>query len=159
MALLQEDELCRALAPRIRVFAQRRWFDAAAVEDFVQESLLAVLQAVREGRVPGGDVQAFALMTCRGRMLDVARTRARREKLLEKLPAAKVIEPGSSNEVLVKLLPKLERRQQRVLIETFLDGRQSAEIGERMGMSEANVRVLRHRAISTLRGWLKGGEA
>jgi RNA polymerase sigma-70 factor (ECF subfamily) len=155
---VDEADVCRALGPRIRLFAQRRLAAADAVEDFVQETLLAVLQARREGRVVDADLTAFALTTCRGRILDTHRTHQRRAALLDALPEA-AGNAGLMTELVVlgQLLPQLETRLRRVLLETFMEGRQSAEIAERMGLTEANVRVLRHRALVALRERL-GGE-
>jgi RNA polymerase sigma-70 factor (ECF subfamily) len=47
-------------------------------------------------------------------------------------------------------LERLDKRARAVIIATFIDERDAEEIGRSMGLSAANVRVIRHRALAAL---------
>ena len=48
-----EDQLLARVAPSVRVYARRRQSSHADVEEFVQDALLLVLNALRDGKVSG----------------------------------------------------------------------------------------------------------
>lgn len=48
-------------------------------------------------------------------------------------------------------MQNLKERDRTVVVMTFYDERTSAEVAGFLGVSEANVRVIRHRAIHQLR--------
>ena len=52
---------------------------------------------------------------------------------------------------LARCVQALRERERTVVVMTFYDDHTSAESGRALGISEANVRVIRHRAIRQLR--------
>ena len=50
----------------------------------------------------------------------------------------------------------LKERDRSVVTLTFYDDRAGSEVARFLGVSEANVRVIRHRAIRQLRGCMEG---
>jgi RNA polymerase sigma-70 factor (ECF subfamily) len=52
---------------------------------------------------------------------------------------------------LARCVQALKERERSVIVMSFYDERTSAESARSLGLSEANVRVIRHRAIRQLR--------
>jgi RNA polymerase sigma-70 factor (ECF subfamily) len=54
-------------------------------------------------------------------------------------------------------LDRLPERERAVLVMSFYDDQPSETVGERLGLSAGNVRVIRHRGIDKLRRCVDGG--
>jgi RNA polymerase sigma-70 factor (ECF subfamily) len=81
---------------------------------------------------------------------------SRKEMLLEEfgadLPAASAPPtPLLDGERLLQCLRNLKERERSVVVMTFYDERSGSDVAGFLGVSEANVRVIRHRAIQRLR--------
>jgi RNA polymerase sigma-70 factor (ECF subfamily) len=88
---------------------------------------------------------------------------SRKAELLEQfganLPeASPPPEPRLDGERLLECLRNLKERERSVVVMTFYDERSGSDVAGFLGVSEANVRVIRHRAIHRLRECL-GAEA
>jgi RNA polymerase sigma-70 factor (ECF subfamily) len=89
-------------------------------------------------------------------VLDLRRGAQRRARLLEQfgadlLPQAEPSPPELDREQLTRCLQTLRERERTVVVMTFYDERTGADVAGFLGVSEANVRVIRHRAIHQLR--------
>ena len=89
-------------------------------------------------------------------VLDLRRGAQRRARLLERFGAdqllpAPVPESQFDYEQLARCMEALRERDRTVVVMTFYDERTSADLAGFLGLSEANVRVIRHRAIHQLR--------
>lgn len=156
-----EAEVCRDLATRIRLFARRRIPDRDAVEDFVQDTVIIVLEALREGRIATeAELGAFAYSTCRFRISDANRTTHRRRELLDRnlLDATRPSDPVDLA-ILRQCIGTLDGRAQRVVYESFFGPHGSEAIAALLGTTDANVRVVRHRALARLRDCVESKEA
>ena len=155
-----EAELCRRLAPRVRLYGLKHLRDAQAAADLVQQVLLVTLQRLRAGELRHPEhVVSFVLGTSRMTVLDLRRGGARRERLLNRLyeePAASESDAGSEVERLrlIGCLHGLSERERSVLILTFCDDLPADEVGNELGLQPGNVRVIRHRALHQLRDCL-----
>ena len=155
-----EAEMCRRMGPRIRLYGLRHLRSPPAADDLVQQVLLKVLEALRAGRLRDADKLApFVLGTCRMTVLDQRRSARRQERLLEAFGGVLVPEqeemPQLDGERLVRCVQALKERERSVVVMTFYDERTAAESGRALGLSEANVRVIRHRAIRQLRACME----
>jgi RNA polymerase sigma-70 factor (ECF subfamily) len=152
-----EAELFRRMAPRIRLYGLRHLRDPYAADDLVQHVLVITLEALRAGRlVESGKLASFVLGTCRMTVLDLRRNRQRKERLLERfgpdmLASAPALMPELDREHLTSCVRALKERERAVVMMTFYDERTGADVARFLGVSEANVRVIRHRAIHQLR--------
>ena len=93
-------------------------------------------------------------------VLDQRRGTQRRAALLETykadlIPAA-VETPWIDRDQLARCLQALAERERSVVVLTFYDERAGGEVAGALGLSEANVRVVRHRAIKQLRRCMEG---
>jgi RNA polymerase sigma-70 factor (ECF subfamily) len=59
--------------------------------------------------------------------------------------------PSLDGEHLARCIQTLKERERAVVVMTFYDEQTGADVAGFLGVSEANVRVIRHRAIHQLR--------
>jgi RNA polymerase sigma-70 factor (ECF subfamily) len=152
-----EAELFQRMAPRIRLYGLRHLKNEAAAEDLVQQVLITTLEALRAGRLLEAEkLASFVLGTCRMTVLDARRGTQRRERLLEQFggdvptPAQPPM-PNLDQEILARCVQNLKERERTVMVMTFYDDQAGGDVARFLGVSEANVRVIRHRAIHQLR--------
>lgn len=158
-----EGELCRRMAARIRLYGLRHLRDGQATDDLTQQVLLTTLEALRAGRLREPEkLVSFVLGTCRMTVLDLRRGQRRRERLLAEFGADLIPPPASSSPALdhkqlTRCVQALKERDRAVVVMTFYQERAGVEVAKFLGVSEANVRVIRHRAIHQLRDCLRAG--
>lgn len=152
-----EAQFFRRMSPRVRLYGLRHLRDEHAAEDLVQQVLITALEALRAGRLREPEkLASFVLGTCRVTVLDLRRNRQRRQRLLEAygadLPApAQPSAPGLDHDKLRRCVQNLKERERTVVVMTFYDEQTGADLASFLGVSEANLRVIRHRAIHRLR--------
>src|SRR4051794_13336267 len=77
-----ERAICHRFAERIRAYGMRHLRNESAAKDLVQVVLLAVLQALREGRVADPErLDAYVSGTCRNAAMDLRRGAIRQERV------------------------------------------------------------------------------
>lgn len=158
---MAEAELCRRLAPRVRFYGLKHLRDEQAAADLVQQVLLMVLERLRSGKVRQPEMLgSFMLGMCRMVVLDMKRNYARRERLLQTfaadVPAADTsFSPRLDQAKLLRCLDRLPEREKSVLVMTFYDDQRAAQVATELGISETNVRVIRHRGLQRLRDCLQ----
>ena len=152
-----EGEMCRRMAPRIRLYGLRHLRDEHAAEDLMQQVLITTIEALRAARLREPEkLASFVLGTCRMTVLNLRRGAQRKERLLEQygadlMPAAHASMPRLDHDLLQRCVQNLKERERSVVVMTFYDERTGADVAGFLGVSEANVRVIRHRAIHQLR--------
>ena len=158
-----EAELYRRLAPRVRLYGLRHLRDEKAAADLTHEALLLTIERLRAGALREPErLASFVLGVCRMMVRDGVRRAGRTERVLDEyartLPTADVPEPsGLDRRRLDDCLRQLTERERSVLVMTFYVERTTEEIVRDFGLSAANVRVIRHRALGRLRGCMEGG--
>jgi RNA polymerase sigma-70 factor (ECF subfamily) len=155
-----EAEVCRRMAPRIRLYGLRHLRSAPAADDLVQQVLLNLLEALRAGRLREPDkLPQFVLGTCRMSVANLRRTARRQERLLAEFGADLLTEappmPRLDDNRLTRCVQTLKERERSVVVLTFYDEQTAAEVAGFLGISEANVRVIRHRAVRQLRACME----
>jgi len=152
-----EAEVCRRMGPRIRLYGLRHLRDRHAAEDLMQQVLITTIEALRTGRLRESEkLSSFVLGTSRMMVLDQHRGTRRREQLLqqfgvEMLSPAPAPKPRLDHERLTNCVQQLKERERAVVTMSFYGEEEGANIAQFLGVSEANVRVIRHRAIHLLR--------
>lgn len=151
-----EAEVCRRMGPRIRLYGLRHLRCASAADDLVQQVLLKTLEALRAGRVRDAvKLAPFVFGTCRMTVLDLRRSQQRQEHLLEAFGSALIpVQPDRvplDGERLARCVGALGERERSVVMMSYYDEISATAAGRSLGISEANVRVIRHRAIKHLR--------
>jgi RNA polymerase sigma-70 factor (ECF subfamily) len=155
-----EAEMCRRLAPRIRLYGLRHLRSATAADDLVQHVLLKMLEALRAGRLlEPGKLAQFALGTCRMTVVDLRRRTRRQARLLAAFGSDLVPDPPPIPHVddtkLARCVQRLKERERSLVVLTFYDDHTAREAASSMGITEANARVIRHRALRHLRACME----
>ncbi len=150
-----EAPFCRRFAPRIRLFGLKHLRNEAAAADLVQDVLIVALQKLRAGAVREPErIASFMLGMARQMMLDLMRNSGRRERILNEFPIELIpVEDPVADEPdegqLQHCLQALPERERTVLVMTFYDDCPADALGTQLGLSPGNVRVIRHRGLST----------
>lgn len=159
-----EAELCRRMAPRVRLYGLRHLRDRHAAADLVQQVLLLLLERLRAGKLREPErLASFAFGICRMVVLDLRRTTSRRERLLAvyegDVPTADPhVAPTTDRARLLACLDQLSERERSVLVQSFFDDRPARDVAAALHISEGNARVIRHRAVQRLRELMSAGE-
>jgi RNA polymerase sigma-70 factor (ECF subfamily) len=152
-----ETELYRRLAPRVRLYGLRHLRDSHAAHDLMQQVLLMTIERLRAGKVRAPEMLAsFVLGMSRMVVLEIRRGTWRREKLLETYydaeEAVEMPEPLALDaDKLSGCLQALAERERTVVVLTFFAEKSADEVAQELGLSDGNVRVIRHRALARLR--------
>ena len=151
-----EAEMCRRMGPRIRLYGRRHLRSLAAADDLAQQVLVKVIEALRAARLRELDKLAhFVLGTCRMTVSELRRSSRRQEELLALFGGDLVPDPPPLPTVdsgrLAPCVEALKERERSVVVMTFYDEHTAAETAGSLGISQANVRVIRHRALQQLR--------
>jgi RNA polymerase sigma-70 factor (ECF subfamily) len=158
-----EREICRRLLPAIRAFARRR-LDGVAAEDFAQDALVLLVEAMRDGRVHDpARIAGFALGICRNLARERARNGERRRALIAQFGLGEIETVLDNDRDLVGFgrshledcYSQLTEHARRVIRATFCDDDDDAEIAAALAISAGNVRVIRHRSLAALRSCLE----
>jgi len=145
------------MAPRVRLYGLRHLRDEHAADDLTQQVLITTLEALRAGRLREPEkLASFVLGTCRMMVLALRRGAQRKERLLGQFGADLLAPvqppmPRLNHDQLARCVQNLKERERTVVVMTFYDERTGADVASFLGVSEANVRVIRHRAIHQLR--------
>ncbi len=152
-----ETALCRRFAPAVRTFWRRR-LRGADTDELTQDVMLRLVQALRAGAVSEPErIGGFVLGICRNLARERARQAERRAELWAELAdtlASLRDEPAVARYQLAQLedcLTQISQRSRDVVRESYVAGHSAAEIAGKLAMTEANVRVVRHRALEALR--------
>lgn len=160
-----EAELYGRLAPRVRLYGLRHLRDAHAAADLTQQVLLMTIERLRDGKVTDPDrLGSYVLGMSRMVVLEIRRGGRRREQLLREFAGDVPVgtpapEPRVDDDHLDACLSRLGARERAVLVLTFHSERSALEVGRELGLTAANVRVIRHRAMARLRTCLEDDEA
>jgi RNA polymerase sigma-70 factor (ECF subfamily) len=151
-----ETELYRRFAPRVRLYGLRHLGDQDAALDLVQQVMLLTIEKLRAGSIRDTDqIASFILGVSRTMAIDVKRRDRRRERLRDRFAVEMTSDPRDDRTLdvdrLEGCLTRLAERERLVLLLTFYAERSARQVGDEMTLTEANVRVIRHRALGKLR--------
>jgi RNA polymerase sigma-70 factor (ECF subfamily) len=161
---LEEAELYRRFAPRVRLYGRRHLRDDAASDDLAQEVLLLTIERLRAGEVRRPEeIGSFILGTSRMMAHAERRVARRRDALTAKFMILDMEATPPSSPLLdaprvAACLRALEERDRLVVLLTFYADRDAPQIAEELGMSPGAVRTARHRALARLRDCVLGGK-
>lgn len=145
----------RSVAPIIRGVARARasGLGDAAVEDIVQETLLALHRKRHTWRQDMA-VRPWLYAIVRYKVIDALRSRGRRvnlpiEDFAEILPAEPGPDPLERRDA-ERAIERLDPRAARIVRSIGVDGQTISETAEALGMTDGAVRVALHRALKKL---------
>lgn len=152
-----EDEFARRYADRLRAMMFARTRNHEDAEDLAQDSLLAVLEALRRGDLASSErLDAFVRGTARNVANNHLRALARTPlevPLTEDVPAGSVTSDLEAEERLALALDLVARHgglDGEILRSSLVNGLTPVEIGKTLHMSSALVRTRKSRAARRL---------
>jgi RNA polymerase sigma factor (sigma-70 family) len=156
-----ERELCARLMPAVRAFALRR-LRASSVDDFAHDVFVLFVEALREGRIQDTSRAApYALGICRNLARERARTNERRRELMDRYGLTEADLTAWEAPVMVRrehledCYSQLTNRARHVIRSTFCSDEIDSDIARSLSITEANVRIIRHRSLAALRSCLE----
>jgi RNA polymerase sigma-70 factor, ECF subfamily len=148
-----EATLVEHFTPRVRAMMMARTRDADLARDLTQDTLIALLQALRQGQLREHDrLAAFAHGIARNVVNNFFRSRQRdpvNQPLPDDLAVAAPVEDHDERERLVLLqqgLADLSDGDRQILQMTLADGLKPGEIAEKLGLTSEVVRARKSRA-------------
>ncbi|MCL2516836.1 MAG: sigma-70 family RNA polymerase sigma factor [Microbacteriaceae bacterium] len=153
----------RGLRTRIFRYALARIGRREEAEDVTQETCLALTSALPGFDPDTGRFTSFVFGIASNKVLMAQRSRGRRPEVpVAELPDERAAEPGPAElaergDTLRRLLAHLDElpdKHRDVLLMRVVAGLSADEVGEALGVTAANVRVIQHRALSSLRSRL-----
>jgi RNA polymerase sigma-70 factor (ECF subfamily) len=159
-----EDELARAYRPRVLALLSARTHDREAAYELCSDVLMAVLRALRVGRLRDHDrLSGFVLGTARNVANNYLRARRRMpvsEPLSDEVAqdqAPDLLERRETQQALQRELGRLSVIDRRILALTVVDGLKPAEAARELGMSAEVVRARKSRALKRLAAGRRSG--
>jgi len=164
-AAVEEAQLYRLLAPRVRRYGQRHLRDPHAADDLMQHVMALTLEQLRAGQVREPErIVSYVLGVCRMSVSEQFRSHRRRDELLQRhadtLSIADIhVAPRLDHERVARCLERLAERERTVLVLSFYDEQPADAVGRSLGLKPGNVRVIRHRGIERLRRCVEGARS
>ena len=154
-----EDQLVRWFHPRVRLIASGRLHNADTAQDVAQDTIVAVLKAIRAGDVrEPAHLPAFVFGIATNLINNRHRTTKQRREVQMVVP-----DPPSDADTVVTELDFAQRRtlvrqallqldaiDRAVLILSMVDGLKPREIAPRVGLTPSVVRTRKTRAIKAM---------
>ena len=164
-AMVESSEEFEAMyqdsAPRIYRFMFWRTKDHALAEDLTSSVFEKAWQS--RANFKGGTLNGWLYRIANNTLIDYWRKKKTISvEEMDSLPLeseagdpALLIDQQLSAEALAQAVNKLPKQMRLVVKLRFIEGLSARKTGERLGLSEANVRVIQYRALRILRGTLK----
>jgi RNA polymerase sigma factor (sigma-70 family) len=151
-----ESDLFLFFQPRVYEFVIIRTGDADLAQELGQEVLIAVIRALRAGRLRQQEnLKSYVYGVARNLLHDQLRTKAR-QKVDQLPPDFDLPQPGPQYEELERegiaraAIGELELTDRRILLMVLVDGLKAGEIALRMGITADGVRQRKSRALRKL---------
>jgi len=151
-----ENDIIVHFAPRIRAMAAVRTRDQDLARDLTQDTLLAVLQAIRKGQVRDGDrIEGFVAGVARNVINNHRRRSLRHPEspLDEDAPAMAIDDDHDGPErrrVMARALAELGPADRQVLLLTLVEGLKPGEIARKIGVTADVARTRKSRALKRI---------
>ena len=157
-----ETRLGERFRPQIVYFALRRLRDRTLAEEVAQETLVAVIRALRENRLrDDSKLPAFVFAVAKNLVHQIYRKRYQEAEALPDLemnffklwisdPEACLLLEEQRKEV-GRALGRLRPIEREILRLSFDEGKSGVDIAKELGMGQAAVRKRKSRALARLR--------
>lgn len=149
------------LRQRLLYFAARRLRNWAEAEDVAQETIWRTLEALQDRRIENpAALPAFVFQTALHICQRRGRSAGRESRALRRFGASpedtreddplKSLISAERRASVRDAIARLDADDREVLTLSYSEALQTAEIARRLGLTEGNVRVRRHRALNRL---------
>jgi RNA polymerase sigma-70 factor (ECF subfamily) len=154
-----EEALVEFFYPRVYAMALVRTRDREVARDLAQETLLAVLCALREGRLRDkSGLAGYVCATARNRVSYFFRRRSNEvvaeraaDPVLDRMNPEKSFEETERRTLALAAIERLSARDQKILRLTLVEGLKPGEIAAKLGLDAGVVRKRKSRAVRRAR--------
>lgn len=158
---LSYHKLLTDITPALRRFVQGRIFNTDAIEDIVQEILLAIHNS-RHTYIPTEPFERWMYGVARYKMIDYLRKMTRHTKnevFIENFETFLQTASNSNEESVLgkdlqNAMAQLPQAQRKIISLMKIEGFSVSETAEEMKMSESAVKVAAHRGYKKMQSWL-----
>jgi len=156
--LADRPEAVAAITQWARPVAEHRAWGFESADDIVQETLLAVVRNIREGRFSGGDLCAYVRRIAKNLSISnyrKARARGVQVALSEEsldLRTPEVVTDVDHRVMVERILSSLDETCRQLIALAYFYGFSRIEIARRLGISEGATKVRLFRCIERVRG-------
>jgi RNA polymerase sigma-70 factor (ECF subfamily) len=154
---LAEDEFVMAFRRPVLLIAAERTRDREAAKDLAQETLIAVLKALREGHLREVEkLAAFVYGTARNVINNYLRVKGKRRECdihsvqEPSTDPVKELELTEQKRLIKRELESYNAVDQQILLLSLVDGHSLLEVAKRLEMSHEAVRARRSRMVRKL---------
>jgi len=159
-----EAEVADLFHQRVKLFASVRLHGSDAAVDIAQETILAVIEALRTGRLRAPyNLPGFVLGTARNLVNNHHRKQGRAPEVLEDPPDRPDETDGQwagldreRRDLVCKALGRLNALDRRILLLTLIEGMNPREIAPIVGLKAEVVRTRKARAVKEVAGEIEG---
>jgi RNA polymerase sigma factor (sigma-70 family) len=163
-----EDEFARLFRDKVFVMLLARTHDPEAARELTQDVLLAVLRALRDGRMHEVDrLAAFVHGTARNLANNLLRARSQRPDSEPITPELELIQSADDFDrrerisLVHRALERLDATDQKILLGTLVEDLKPGEIARQIGLTPEAVRQRKSRAVrkvvELIRTWSRKG--
>jgi RNA polymerase sigma factor (sigma-70 family) len=154
-----EESLVDHFYPRVYAIAVVRIRDRESARDLAQEIMLAVLCALRDGKLRDqSGLAGYVCATARNRVSQFLRTRSVKrsadsqpEPVLDRFDPEKSLENAERRRLALSAIKRLSAADRKILRLTLVEGLKPKEIAARLGLKPEVVRKRRSRAVRRAR--------
>ena len=157
-----EDEFARLFQNKVFVVLLARTHDAEAARELTQDVLLAVLRALRDGRMHEADrLAAFVHGTARNLANNFLRARSQRPDSEAVTPELQLTQSADDFErrerisLVRRALEQLDATDQKILLATLVEDLKPGEIARQIGLTPEVVRQRKSRAVKKVAELIK----
>lgn len=157
-----ETELVHVYGKRIYLLGLARVRDAEAARDLVQEVLIAVLQALRNGQLRNAErLPAYVLGTARNLVNNYLRARSNQPNYVPISPELSItafleqVDEAEQMQLMNQALERLGVAERKILLMTLVEGLKPGDIANQLGLSAEVVRTRKSRAIKKMSEYIQ----
>jgi RNA polymerase sigma factor (sigma-70 family) len=152
-----EHDLVSTYRRGVFLLANARTRDREAARDLTQDVLIAVLRALREGKIrDSSKLAAFIQGITHNLVNNYIRTRARRpehelvDQEITGFDPVEDLESAEQQRLVRRELQSFSPTDQQILLLSLVDGHSLAEVAQRLNMSHDAVRARKSRAVKKI---------
>jgi RNA polymerase sigma-70 factor (ECF subfamily) len=158
-----EEELVRYFSPRVFAMLMARTRDREAARDLLQDVLIAVLRAVRDGALRDTErLVPFVHGTARNLVNNYFRDKIREPKTEELtddcagVMRQDLLEADERERMVRRALEMMDEVDRRIVLMTMVEGFKPGDIASQLGLSSEVVRQRKSRAIKKIAEFVRG---
>lgn len=151
----KKTEIYKQFSGKVKGYLYQNVNDSYLAEDLCADVFLKVYEKIDSFDDSKSSISTWIYTIARNTLIDYYRTRKVTSEVPEDMSASDSVEETVCNnetlEMLAKALAKLDERERDIIILRYYKGEKLKDIGAKMSISYAYVKLLHNKALETLR--------